>query len=247
MDALTTICEGLRRDLLRRGIDESRITVIPNAVDVERFDYDTPRDIELEAQYQLHGKPVIGFIGSFYAYEGITDLINVFPRVLKEIPELRLLLVGGGPCHDEVQSLIKQHGLEESVICTGRVPHEQVSRYYSLVDAFCYPRLPMRLTELVTPLKPLEAMAQGKIVIASDVGGHRELIADGETGFLFRRGSRDALAAAIVEAFSDRGMWPQLKSAGRHFVESERCWPNSVARYAEVYERAIFRAGNKTG
>lgn len=242
VDAVTTICEGLRRDLLERGIEESHITVIPNAVDVERFDYDPPRDAELEAQYDLRGKPVVGFIGSFYAYEGITDLIEVFPRVLEAIPDLRLLLVGGGPCHDEVLSLIGQHGLQDAVICTGRVPHEQVSRYYSLVDAFCYPRLPMRLTELVTPLKPLEAMAQGKIVIASDVGGHRELIEDGVTGFLFQRGSRDALAAAIVQGFSDRAKWPQLKSAGRHFVETERCWPNSVARYAGVYANARSRS-----
>lgn len=95
----------------------------------------------------------------------------------------------------------------------------------------------MRLTELVTPLKPLEAMAQGRLFVASDVGGHRELIRDGETGTLFKAGSADALAAAVLDMLAHRERWPAMRAAGRHFVEDVRNWKNSVANYAAVYHR----------
>jgi len=94
----------------------------------------------------------------------------------------------------------------------------------------------MRLTELVTPLKPLEAMAQGRLMVASDVGGHQELIRDGETGVLFKAGSATALADALDRLLMRRDTWPALRAGGRHFVESERNWAASVARYAPVYQ-----------
>ena len=132
-----------------------------------------PRDLALATALGIGTHPVLGFIGSFYGYEGIASLVEALPAVKAAMPELRVLLVGGGPCHAEVMRLIDALRLSEMVFSVGRVPHTEIERYYSLVDAFCYPRLPMRLTDLVTPLKPLEAMAQGKLVLASDVGGHR--------------------------------------------------------------------------
>jgi glycosyltransferase involved in cell wall biosynthesis len=127
--------------------------------------------------------------------------------------------------------------LEDKVVFTGRVPHGEVQRYYSVADVFAYPRYSMRLTELVTPLKPLEAMAQGQLLVASDVGGHRELIRDGQTGMLFKAGSAQALADAILRLLDERARWPQMRAQGRRFVEEERNWPCSVARYRPVYDR----------
>ena len=94
------------------------------------------------------------------------------PGIIKQRPDVRLLLVGGGPQQKLIVEKVAELGLKEYVRLTGRVPHEQVQRYYNLVGIFVYPRLPMRLTDLVTPLKPLEAMAQGHLLVASDVGGH---------------------------------------------------------------------------
>jgi glycogen(starch) synthase len=133
-------------------------------------------------------------------------------------------------------------GLQDRVIFTGRVPHADVQRYYELIDVLAYPRLPMRLTELVTPLKPLEAMALGRVLIASDVGGHRELIRHGETGFLFRAGDAAALVVAIEDVLAKRGLWSEIRSRARRFVESERTWRTSAARYREVYRRALAQA-----
>jgi len=236
-DAITTICEGLRQDILARGIPESRVTVIPNAVDVARFRVDAPADASLRSSLRLDGCRVLGFVGSFYGYEGLSLLLDAMPGILRAVPETRLLLVGGGIEEARMRAKADALGLGEAIRLPGRVPNAEVDRYYSLCDIMVYPRLAMRLTDLVTPLKPLEAMAQGKIVLASDVGGHRELVRDGETGVLFEAGSVDALTRAAIDLLRHPERWPALRRAGRTFVERERTWALSVARYRPLYER----------
>lgn len=227
VDAVTTICEGLRRELAKRA-PAAHITVIPNAVE------------PLLLAQTLHSSSMkrpttIGFIGSFYTYEGLALLLQAMPRLLAAHPMLRLLLAGGGPQEDALIALAQQLGVAGQVTFAGRVPHAQVAQLYQQIDVLVYPRLPMRLTELVTPLKPLEAMAQGRLVLASDVGGHRELIVDGQTGVLFRAGQADALAAALLALLEAPHSWPRLCEQARLWVEQERLWPHSVARYASVY------------
>lgn len=242
VDAVTTICEGLRRDLVARGVPESKITVIPNAVDIDNFAFGVPGDDALRAELGLTGKRVLGFIGSFYAYEGLDLLLRALPTILQQAPDIALLLTGGGPQEENLKKLTQELGLQDHVKFTGRVPHAQVQRYYSLVDVLVYPRHSMRLTDLVTPLKPLEAMAQGLLLVASDVGGHKELIRDGETGVLFRAGDTDDLARSVLRLLAMQDRWPQLREAGRRYVETERNWTNSVARYRDVYGRLTGRA-----
>jgi glycogen(starch) synthase len=236
---VTTICEGLKRDIVGRGVPPQRITVIPNAVDVGAFAFEVARDLALARQLGLEGCTVVGFVGSFYAYEGLDLLVEAVARLRQRRTDVRLLLVGGGPQEDALRLQVRQAGLAESVVFTGRVPHGQVPRYYSLIDVLAYPRKSMRLTELVTPLKPLEAMAQGQLLVASDVGGHRELIRDGETGFLFRAGDPAALVRALERMLDSRERWPRIRLAGRRYVESERNWAASVAGYRDVYGRLL--------
>lgn len=242
VDHAFTICEGLRREIVARGIPSERITVIPNAVDIEGFQLSGEPDAAMKAQLGLSGMTVIGFVGSFYAYEGLDLLLDALTGVLARRPELRVLLVGGGPQEAKLMAQAQRLGIADKVIFTGRVPHAEVSRYYDLIDLLAYPRHSMRLTELVTPLKPLEAMAQGRVFVASDVGGHRELIRDGETGRLFSAGSAAALADTLEEMLDQRGRWPAFRAAGRRFVETERNWRRSVANYKDVYSRLIDSA-----
>ena len=240
-DHVFTICEGLRADIVARGVAAAKVTVIPNAVDVDAFSLGGAPDDELKARLGLSGCTVIGFIGSFYAYEGLDLLLDALPLILRQLPAARLLLVGGGPQEAALKARASGLGIAERVVFTGRVAHHEVQRYYDLVDVLAYPRHSMRLTELVTPLKPLEAMAQGRLLVASDVGGHRELIRDGETGVLFAAGSAASLAAAIVALHNSREAGPALRAAGRRFVESERTWRDSVGRYAPVYDGLLAR------
>ncbi len=240
-DQVTTICEGLRGDIVARGIPPERITVIPNAVDVSLFRFRVDPDPELRRSLGLDGATVLGFAGSFYGYEGLDLLIEAARQMLPRHPRLRVLLVGGGPQESNLKAQVAAAGMQAQVIFTGRVPHAEVQRYYELIDVLAYPRLPIRLTELVTPLKPLEAMAQGRMLVASDVGGHRELIRHGETGFLFRAGDAVALAGTIEDVLAKRALWPQIRRQARSFVEVERTWESSVVRYREVYRRALTR------
>ncbi len=240
-DQITTICEGLRGDIAMRGISKERITVIPNAVDAAMFRFGVDADPGLRRSLGLDGATVIGFAGSFYGYEGLDLLLEAARRMLPRHPNLRVLLVGGGPQEHNLKAQAAAIGLQDRVIFTGRVAHADVQRYYGLIDVLAYPRLPIRLTELVTPLKPLEAMAQGRMFVASDVGGHRELVRHGETGFLFRAGDAAALETAIDDLLARREIWPQIRLQARRFVESERTWAASVARYREVYQRALGR------
>jgi len=236
---VTCICEGLRSEIVGRGVDAEHVTVIPNAVDVTRFPPLGERDRGLESQYDLRGQQVLGFIGSFYAYEGIDLLLEALPAVLRERPDTRVLLVGGGPQEAALRQQAARLGVTHRVIFTGRVPHGRVPAYSSLIDAFVFPRKSMRLTDLVTPLKPLEAMAQRRLVLASNVGGHRELIDDGRTGFLFQHDDVAALSKILTRALAGLEGFHSILDAARCFVERERTWQASVMRYAGVYERVL--------
>lgn len=236
-DETTCICEGIRQDLVDRGISADKITIVPNAVDASRFQPVGARDARLDRELGLEGKRVVAFIGSFYDYEGLDLLVAAMPPLLAARPDIRLLLVGGGQVADAVEAQINQLGINEQVIMTGRVPYEDVESYYSLTDILVYPRKSMRLTELVTPLKPLEAMAQKSMFIASDVGGHKELVRDGITGTLFRSDDIDDLVSTVLHLLEQEDKWPAMRDAGRQFVESERTWVNSVANLKAVYQR----------
>ena len=241
-DAVAVICEGLRDDLLTRGVAPDKIMVSPNGVDMALFGDPPPRDDLLAQQLGLDGE-VIGFIGSFYDYEGLDDLVSAMPALVAQQPRAQLLLVGGGPMEAALRAQVAASPVADRIHFAGRVPHQEVERYYSLVDVLAYPRKKMRLTDLVTPLKPLEAMAQGRLVAASDVGGHRELIRDGETGTLFAADDPAAIADALASLLADRSIWDNRRAAARAFVERERNWSSNISRYEPVYRRLIDAAG----
>ncbi|MHB9101393.1 MAG: TIGR04063 family PEP-CTERM/XrtA system glycosyltransferase [Sulfuricella sp.] len=244
-DAVTCICEGLRQDIVGRGIPASKVTVIPNAVDIEKFPLGNPPDETLKASLGLAGSRVLGFIGSFYAYEGLNLLLEALPRILMQAPDIRVLLVGGGPQEADLKQQAIALGVADKIVFAGRVPHSEVNRYYDLVDMLVYARHSMRLTELVTPLKPLEAMAQGQLFVASDVGGHKELVRHGETGWLFKSDDVAALTEGVLSMLNNQARWPAMKAAGRNYVETERNWQVSVARYQDVYSRLLQGAHNR--
>lgn len=243
-NAVAVICEGLRADLISRGFPASKIMVSPNGVDMEMFGTPVPADPARAEALGLADKTVIGFIGSFYPYEGLDDLIAAMPLLLERNPDIRLLLVGGGPAESALRAQAAASPAAHAICFAGRVPHHEVEQYYSLIDILAYPRKAMRLTETVTPLKPLEAMAQGRLVAASDVGGHRELIIDGVTGTLFAPDSPAAIARSLADLAAARDGWEERRQAARDFVAAERNWARNVERYQPVYQGMLDdRAG----
>ena len=238
-DAIAVICEGLRSDLVARGVPADKVMVSPNGVDLHLFGDPPPPDRALAAELGLENAEVVGFIGSFYDYEGLDDLIAAMPRLIAARPSAHLLLVGGGPMEADLRAQALASAVASRIHFVGRVPHDQVERYYSLTDILAYPRKSMRLTDLVTPLKPLEAMAQRRLVAASNVGGHRELIEDGVTGTLFPPDDPAALADALARLFEDRPSWDHRRDVARAFVERDRNWSSNVSRYEPVYQKLL--------
>lgn len=232
-DAVTAICEGLLDDIRKRDLHQPCLQAIPNAVDVEAF---TPPvyDENLAMELGVKGKFVLGFLGSFYDYEGLDILIDALPH-MKSLEQVHVLLVGGGPRENELRAQAARLGLADKVSFIGRVPQSEVGRYYGLCDCLVFPRKSIRLTELVTPLKPLEAMAQKKLVLASDIGGHRELIEHEKTGVLFPADDARALAEAVDWWAKRSDGWPMIWENGRKFVEEERNWQKSAQGYQRIY------------
>lgn len=243
-DAVFTICWGLKDDLVVRGFAPGKIDLSPNGVDLALFGKPVARDEVLAQELGLGSGPVIGFIGSFYDYEGLDDLIAAMPLLRAEVPGAQLLLVGGGPMDDALRAQAQASPAREAIRFTGRVPHDVVERYYSLIDVLAYPRKRSRLTDLVTPLKPLEAMAQRRLVAASDVGGHRELIVDGETGALFAADDPAACAAGLAKLLRSQGAWDALRERARSHVAEHHDWARNVRRYQDVYHRLLARLPN---
>jgi PEP-CTERM/exosortase A-associated glycosyltransferase len=234
-DRVVAICEGIRREVARRGVAAERIAVVPNGVEPEWL-IPRARADRLASQLGIGQGPVFGYLGSFSFYEGLPFLVEAAPDFLGSSDDGRLLLVGGGRDEAPVRALARKAG--GRVIVMGRVPQEQVPDIYTLLDVLVLPRRRMRLTELVTPLKPLEAMAMSRSVLASDVGGHAELIQDGTTGLLFEAESRDALVTRARALGSDSGLRERLGREARRYVSVDRNWDRLVARYLPVYAGA---------
>lgn len=250
--AATAICQGLKDDIVLRGISSEKLTLIPNAIDLAAFSVLDRAKVSaaagtLRERLQLGGKTVLGFLGSFYPYEGLDLLIAALPDLRQRAPNIALLLVGGGQCEADLHAQAKALGVEDLVCFVGRVPQSEILAYYELVDLFVFPRRKSRLTDTVTPLKPLEAMATGGIVAASDVGGHREFVGEGAPLALFEPGSASAIAGAVERLLMRSNEWASLRSAGRTYVEAKRSWAACAQGYESAYARALGERPGERG
>ncbi|MEL7185051.1 MAG: TIGR04063 family PEP-CTERM/XrtA system glycosyltransferase [Pseudomonadota bacterium] len=238
--AITVICDGLRHELIGRGIDTGKITVVPNAVPLRFFEERSEAMVTaLRTRLNLDGFKAIGYFGSFFHWEGVADLVRAMPKIIKSVPNVKLLLAGSGRLQDAIRAKVAEFGIEEHVVFVGRIPAAEMPTYYGLANAMVYPRLSNRLTEMVTPLKPLEAMAQRIPVVASDIGGHRELIVNGETGFLYAAGNDDALCAAVTSVLQGDNLLDSIVCRARRTVEQERRWEAVSKRYVDLYDRLL--------
>ena len=233
VDRVAVICEGIRREVVSRGVPEHRIAVVPNGVDPDWFET-RPRASALADRLGIGPGPNFAYVGSFSEYEGLPFLVDAAPEFLRHFPDGKLFLVGGGRDDAAVRRAVDAAGPQVALL--GRLPQAEVRDLYTLLDVLVLPRRRARLTELVTPLKPLEAMAMSKAVLASDVGGHAELIRDGETGLLFSAESREALIAQAVRLGESPDLRRRLGEAGRRYVTDHRRWDCIATGYLPVYQ-----------
>jgi PEP-CTERM/exosortase A-associated glycosyltransferase len=243
-EAVITICEGLRNELITsRGIDDKKISVIGNGVDPSDFAATNEEAEKLRISLDLRNGPVAGFFGTFFHYEGLDLAIKAWPLVLKQIPDAQLLIVGSGEMENELKALVCAMKMEDSVLMPGRIPHSQIAAAYHLCDCVVFPRYSERITELVTPLKPLEAMAGNRPVLASDVGGHRELIADGENGLLFKPNCQQDLSEKLTSLLKDKDLQGKLCKGGRRVSTNTRTWEAVTEPHEMIYKQLLQSRG----
>ena len=211
-DAVITTSETMKAELVSRGIDQGKVTVVPHVVDTHRYS-PRPRDEVLARSYGLDRGFVIGSVTSLTDYEGIDELLRAVAWARGE-EDVRALIVGDGPARAALQGLARELGIGDAVVFTGRVGQEQVIQHYALLDAFALPRRDLELCRMVTPLKPFEAMAMGVPVIASDLPALAEPLTQSGGGLLVPAGS-EALATAILQLAADPAARERLGSNGR--------------------------------
>jgi PEP-CTERM/exosortase A-associated glycosyltransferase len=228
-----TISEGLRRDFVARGIPGHRITVVPNGVDTAAFTPVAP-DPKLAEALGVSGKTVYGCISSIRELEGLEYLIQAMPHVLEAMPNSACLIVGDGDDRPRLESVAKALGLQQKVIFAGRVPHADIRAYYSIIDVFVIPRPNRRVNQLVTPLKPLEAMAMEKALLVSGVGGLTEIVQDGDTGLVFKPEDVHDLANKAILLAKDQSQRRRLAQQARRYAVRERDWSTVIKKYQEV-------------
>jgi PEP-CTERM/exosortase A-associated glycosyltransferase len=242
-DAVVTICEALRSELLTRMSTQARVHVVANGVDVNEFS-PRPEVGSLRDRLGLRGKRVLLYAGAFQPYEGLPLLIDAMADLTTRVPQAHLVVVGGRPpqsspergsLEDALRKMVLSLGLGGSVSFTGQVPHSNVAGYYSLAEIVVYPRVRTNTTALTTPLKPLEAMASGRAVIVSDLPPMRELVIERVTGLCFPAGDATALADRCHELLKNDHLRASLGASARRFVTSERQWTTLAAGYEEAY------------
>ncbi|MBV5277776.1 MAG: glycosyltransferase [Campylobacteraceae bacterium] len=223
-DRIITITMAMKEELIKRGVSDALIEVAYNSVDPERFiahgvNHNLAKKLGIPSQI-----PVIGYVGSFVDYEGLDDLIDVANDLKKEGIDFRLLMVGDGAVFESLQQQVDNLGLEDKVILTGRVPHDEVEEYYSLIDIAPFPRKPWEVCELVSPLKPFEAMALKKAVVVSSTRALIEIIQDGYNGLVFEKGNTSSLKDVLKKLITSSELRNQLGKNAREWIIKERSW-----------------------
>jgi glycosyltransferase involved in cell wall biosynthesis len=246
-DHIVTLAEVMKEHIVAKGVPADRVTVVPNAVDAEVFE-PTGRDLELASRLGIAAEDtVLGYVTSFNAYEGLRYLIEAGARLRLHGRRAKVLLVGDGPERAHLEQLARRLGVAEHVIFTGRLHHDEVGRYYDLIDVFVVPRTSEATTELVTPLKPYEAMAMRKPVLVSGTRALREMVIDGETGLHFRPEDAGDLVNKAELLIDDRELARRVGRAGREWVMRNRSWAANAEIYRELYASLGVEIGAAAG
>jgi glycosyltransferase involved in cell wall biosynthesis len=235
-DLVVTLGEAMREEIVERGVDPATVIIVPNGVS-EEFLRPLPDDQgKLKASLGIKpGEHVVGLVSSLVAHEGIGTLLEAVKILNDGGLRTRALIVGDGPEGPALQRQAAALGID--AIFPGRVPLSQVRAYHAILDVFVVPRTPDRVCQLVTPLKPVEAMASGLPVVVSRVRALAEIVNDKVTGLLAPPLDPAGLADALASLLDNPDQRAELGANARQWVARDRTWAHNAARYREAYQR----------
>jgi glycosyltransferase involved in cell wall biosynthesis len=239
-DHVITITTAMKEQLLARGVSAGKISIAFNSVDPARFTPRAPNKALAERLSIPDAVPVIGYVGSFVDYEGLDDLITATAGLKQAGHDFRLLLVGDGAAFESLREQVHRLGLEDKTILTGRVPHEEVEDYYSLIDIAPFPRKPWTVCELVSPLKPFEAMALEKVVVVSSTRALMEIVDHERTGFVFEKGNVDSLRNVLDVLIRQPEKRLNIGKTAREWIVRERSWDVAGVTASHVYKQILM-------
>jgi len=245
-DAVFVITEALRREMAGRGVPEQKMVVLPNGVHVEQFS-PRERDRELEARLRVAGKMVIGYAGGLVDYEGLDLLLDAVADLKSRRGDFHVVIVGDGHYERVLRAYADRLRLDDVVTFTGRVSHDEVGRYLSLFDVVPFPRLPRPVCELISPIKPFESMAMQKPAVVSSVAALTEIVRDGVTGLVFRKGDSNDLARTIERLLDSPDLRSSLGRAARDWVVAERDWSAIVGTVDTTYRAVLGHTALPSG
>lgn len=241
-DHVFTLGDAMKQNLVLAGIEESKISLLPNGIGEEFIEEPVARDA---TRRELNLDPdafYVGTVSSLVPYEGLSTVVQAVADLALENENLRLLVVGDGSDRENLIRLAKELGIDSRCEFPGRVPREHAHLYHASLNAFVVPRVDSAVTRSVTPLKPVEAMASKVPILASDLPALRELITDGENGHLLEPDDVSAWAEGIQRLISDPTHSERMGKSGRDFVIANRTWEQNAKTISEVYDRVINQA-----
>lgn len=244
-----TLTQGMIDELESRDVDTTdRVTLLPNSCDANRFHPTDIKDSSLAAKWDIPlDVPVIGYVGTLVSYEGLDDLAKACSKLKSLGYAFRLLIVGNenatgqgkGSIVDQLQSIADEAGYGDWLIMPGRVPFEEVERYYSLIDIAPFPRKAWPVCEIVPPMKTLEALAMQKAVIVSSNKALTEMITHDVNGRVFERGDVEDLTSQLKYLLDNPDKWAGYGTLGRQFVENERTWQRTAQKAVNIIKKFI--------
>jgi glycosyltransferase involved in cell wall biosynthesis len=236
-DLVVTLGEAMRDEIVARGIPAENVLIVPNAVS-EEFLQPLPKADALRKELGIApDEHVVGLVSSLVPHEGIGTLLRATGALKDRGLLMRALIVGDGPERAALQRQAADLGLGNAAIFTGRVPAAKVREFHALLDVFVVPRTPDRVCQLVTPLKPVEAMASGLCVVTSEVKALAEIIKPDVTGALTIPEDPVALADTLELLVCSPDVRRKLGDNAREWVARDRTWAHNAARYRDAYAR----------
>jgi glycosyltransferase involved in cell wall biosynthesis len=236
-DLVVTLGEAMRDEIVARGVPAEKVLIVPNAVSQE-FLQPLPDATVLRDELGIgRNEHVIGVVSTLVPHEGIGTLLEATQLLRERGLKVRALIVGDGPERAALQRQAADLGLGEAAIFTGRVPAAKVREFHALLDVFVVPRTPDRVCQLVTPLKPVEAMASGLCVVTSEVKALAEIIKPDVTGALTIPQDAVALADTLEPLVRSPDVRRKLGDNAREWVARDRTWAHNAERYRDAYAR----------
>ncbi|WP_084955660.1 glycosyltransferase family 4 protein [Thermoactinospora rubra] len=233
-DAVVTLAETMAAEIVERGVPREKIYLAPNAVDDSLLTADYDGEAFRRAYGIADGEVVVGSVSSIVAYEGFATLLRAAAILRDQGTPVRVLIVGDGAERDNLLELAAELRLADAVL-PGRVGPEEALQAQAAIDIFACPREDLQVCRLVTPLKPVEAMALGKPVVLSDLPALAELIGTEGAGVLVPPGDPGELAKALAALREDPAKRAEMGEAGRAEVAAKRTWGRVAETYRDLY------------